>query len=90
MKDCCPDCGYKFGLLGASYRLPDDKKNRYRKRVYCCQNCGVELKREMLNVERIVSITGYGALFIASTASLWKSATLSQLISKERMDGASL
>jgi hypothetical protein len=85
MKDSCPSCGYKFGLRGASFRLPDEKKRITGKRVYHCNNCGIELKREMLVVERIVSIIGYGALFIASTASLWKSATLSQLISEEWM-----
>lgn len=84
MKDSCPGCGYKFGLRGAS-RFSDDSRPIFKKCVYRCQSCGMELTREVSGIEHLVSILGYGALLIASTASLWKIAILSQLISDEWM-----
>ena len=84
IKDSCPVWGHQFGFRGASFRLPY-KKRIFSKPAYYCQNCEAELKRDMTTVERMASIIGYAALLIASSASIWKSATLSEIISKEWM-----
>ncbi len=75
VKDACPGCGYKFGMSGPSL-VTDDKQKwiSAKNQRYTCNQCGKVLLRKDSFYERLISSTGFMALFVASAISLWQQA----------------